>query len=169
MKKLLLLLPLILIAAGCNNTKQLTLYPVRCDDWLTRSPTYNARNFQNCHKPLALEIIAYKVGEQQVIKWYPNIEGSSFDKYTDCNIVDVDNWSCNGAAYSTFGFHDGVGFDSSSSQDIFVTQEQWSSINKGKSSEINANQQTAPQCTEFEHPIYDENGKQIWCGPNKAE
>jgi len=158
MKKILLFLPLILFAAGCNLTSpatnstttsgDITMYPVQCDDWFpadysrgngdnnSNEPQGDARNFQNCHQPRALDRSTYNINvtTQQVIESDPDLTNSGFSKNTGCTIIDLNNWSCDDGDMQDilgFGFKNGVPFDNEYAHVILVDKSQWDSINNG--------------------------------------
>jgi hypothetical protein len=163
MKKLLAIIPLLLLAAGCNlnsavtnstaTTGDIIMYPVQCNDWFpsnysrgsgdnnSNEPQGDARNFRNCLQRRALDRTTYNINAstQQVIQEDPDLANSGFSKDTDCTVIDLNNWSCDDGAMQNilgFGFKNDVPFDNEYTHIVLVDESQWSAINNGSPSPI---------------------------------
>lgn len=111
------------------------IYPIQCEDWTGLNiPPLAAQNFQNCLKRRALSRLGFKVNKEdhQVLQWFPD-SSLQLISNNNCTIVDQNTWTCASQVsvdYS-FGFNNGKPFRGGSEGVIFVTKEQWDSINNG--------------------------------------
>lgn len=160
MKKWLLLLPIVLLAAGCDlgsiansDTGDVVMYPVQCNDWFSPAylqkvknnifatddnssePPSDQRDYQHCKKPVALSRQSYHVDKKSntVIWSEPDQANSGFTNLSDCTIIDIDNWSC-----GTVGFKDGRGFNNSYIHVISVSKLQWQDVTNADANTKNA-------------------------------
>ena len=118
---------------GNVSGSDLTVYPVWCDN-------ANASNLQNCTNPRAGDRMAYKVdsANSQVIFWDPDDAGFGLNKYANCTIVNLNNWSCRNDTYS-FGVTSGTYYNNDLIKTIYSSKQQWDNINNGKPSPANVN------------------------------
>lgn len=124
-------------------------YPVQCNDWLSSEYPYTEKDpptkeFSSCKKPEAMERQIFKVNvkEEKVIETSPDT--SDVISLSACTVQDKNHWSCGSSDFSSMpgGILASTRINKSEnnfseyglSAIIFVTEDQWNSINGGKTS-----------------------------------
>ncbi len=101
----------------------LTIFPVTCSN---SSPVPG-----NCQNPVPLGRIAFKVNpaNHSVVEWQPDaVTGDTpiqYQNYTNCGIVDENNWSCTTDYQSSFGMNSGKYFDTSAYNETYFSAGNW--------------------------------------------
>ena len=133
---------IITLAIIGGTSSSFTIYPVQCNDWLSTPPTI--ADFSNCHQAKALERHTFTVDTTKNEVTQTSPENADVKKLNYCTIQDSQHWSCGDGSFSKMPGGILAATQISRSGDryaeygltgvIFVTEDQWSSINNGKSS-----------------------------------
>jgi hypothetical protein len=121
----------------------MTVYPVQCLDWTNLKPPTSEQDVAHCSQPKAAARVAFKIDatNNQVMEWSPDDTNIGIKKLTSCTVVNVQNWTCDEGIPTIMslllGSNDGNFFEDDAAKDmIYVSKEQWNSINNGAPSAI---------------------------------
>ncbi len=139
----LVVIIVVFIFVGLSQSQNsITLYPIQCTDWATNLPT--EPGFVNCNHSEALERQVFTVdsAKGQVMETSPDV--TDVTQLKNCTIQDNQHWSCGDGSFfkmpggiltATQISRSGDNFSEHGLRDvIFVTEDQWNSINGGRSS-----------------------------------
>lgn len=132
----------VIIGIYLSSQSQTTaVYLVQCNDWFKVKPV--TLDFSNCQEPKAMnrQVFTVDVSKNQVIQTSPDT--ADVIKLNSCTIQDNQHWGCGtinsmsgGMLAATLTSRSGDNFaEYGPTNIIMVTEEQWNSINNGKSSQ----------------------------------
>lgn len=122
MKKFALALISLTMFPGCTtNTNEITSYPAICE---SRDASEKCTKYTPLNK--TTYVIDFK--NQKVVSYMPEMDNVPANKYNDCAIVNLENWSCKFNDNSgTFGFSNGKFFDIPSFDNFeYISKDEWS-------------------------------------------